>query len=341
MVVHRAAVAALEEFGCHDVASIERLPQGVKNLTYRVHADGEDWVLKCHRQPGAKEQLASSQRLELACSEAGLPVPSPRRGRAGEMHVKIPAGLFTMQPWVAGQQISIDQRDDAHARHPDLARRLGALLGELHRIGSRQPKVVRFTTHELLAAPQRIVKNIRFGRPYRFRKTLRLRLHAGRTDFGSWILEHLPGLYREAAALAEPLVAPRIDSSDLVFAHNDLNWENFIFDEEFQVVALLDFDNASAIPRTLEVGSAAAVLLGADRERLEEFLTAYTDVAGCEVDPAAVEIAMRWKCVRSILWSVDAHLSGRVGNPEMIATWCQHLHECLAALGPLDASQDR
>lgn len=341
MALYRAAVAALEEFGYRDadVKSVERLPMGVKNLNYRVRAGGRDWVLKCHQGHGAGQRLEFSQRLELTLADAGLPVLRPTQVASGKATVETTAGLFTLHPWVEGRQISIDQRDTTHARHPDLARSLGMLIGEVHRVGltalpSADPRTVDVSS--LLSGPRRTVRSIRYGRPYRFRKTLRLRLHPRRSEFGTWILRQLPSLRREAARLPTAAVAQRIDSTDVVLAHNDVNWENLIFDDEFSVLALLDFDNAAPMPRSLDVGAAAAVLVGAAEDRLAEFLDGYVQAAGVRVDESAVLLGMRWKCLRSILFSVDAHLSDRIGDTEMVATWCRHLHECQLDLPPLE-----
>ena len=79
-----------------------------------------------------------------------------------------------------------------------------------------------------------------------------------------------------------------MDGSDIVLAHNDLNWENLVLGDDLEVLAVLDFDNACLLPRALDLGAAAVVLVGSDERRLDDFLQAYADAAGREVDCAAV-----------------------------------------------------
>lgn len=332
-----ARVLARFGFAGDDVERLERLPQGVKNLNYRVRAGGQDWVLKCHQAAGAAQRLAFSHAFEERVADAGVPVARLRRPTAGGTFVETEAGVFTLHGWVEGRQISIEERDTAHARHPDLAGSLGGLVGDLHRAGRDVPGEDggRVAGQALLAAPRRTVASIRHGRPRRFRKTARLRWRRQRSDLDSWILASLPELFREAALLSSPHVVGMVDEQDHVLAHNDLNWENLVLDQSGAVLALLDFDNAAALPRALDVGAAAAVLVGADEVRLDGFLAAYSRAYGSDVDRDVVHLGMRWKCVRSMLWSVDAYLSDRVADPEMLLVWCRHLHSCLRALPPL------
>lgn len=335
--VDRAAQFALRQFGYapSDVESMDRLPQGIKNLNYRVRAGGQEWVLKCHQAAGAAGRLAFSHRLELTLANAGFPVAELQRLESGDTFAKTEAGIFTLHAWVRGQQISIDARDLAHDQHPGLAGELGSMLGLLHRCGADAlgEPVAMVDVAALLAGPSRTVASIRHGRPHRFRKTLRLR--TSKAEFDRWILRNLAGLYRDAANLSSPRAASLIDPADGVLAHNDLNWENLIFDQELDVAAVLDFDNACLMPRALDVGAAAVVLVGADVARLDRFLAGYSAEAGEQVSRAAVLVGMRWKCARSLLWSIDSYLSGRVADTELVATWCRHLHDCLRALPPI------
>ncbi|WP_210438709.1 phosphotransferase enzyme family protein [Nocardioides xinjiangensis] len=337
MALEDAARQALAQFGFHgrDVERLEQLPQGVKNVNFRVRAADRDWVLKLHASPGAAERLMLTHRLETCLVEAGLPVARLHRPAAGGTFVATDAGTFTLHGWVDGHQISIGERDAVHASHPDLVRDLGQLLGDLHREG-RQALAdpdAGVPVESLLSAPARTVASIRHGRPHRFRKTARLRRNGG--AFDRWVLSVLPGLFRDAALLASPRVAAILDPGDVILAHNDVNWENLVLDRDFAVLALLDFDNAAPLPRALDVGAAAAVLVGADEERLHRFLEAYALAFGTAVGRSAVHLGMRWKCVRSILWSVDAYVSGRVADVDLVAAWCRHLAVCWSELPPL------
>lgn len=334
--VDRSAPLALHLFGFSEseVERIDRLPQGVKNLNFKVRARGEDWVLKCHRAPGVADRLDSSHAFELRLFEAGFPVARPQHASAGHTTVQTEAGTFTLHAWVAGQQISIDRRDATLGRYPDLAGALGSTLGVLHRVGveSVADCPARVDIGGLLAGPRRTVTSLRRGRPPHLLKLFRLRLRAPKSEFDRWILSTFPDLRRDAEFLASAEASGALPASDIVLAHNDVNWENLIFDSDFNLRAVLDFDNAALLPRVLDVGAVAAVLVGADDARLERFLVGYSKASGHQAELPTVHLGMRWKCVRSILWSIDSYLSGRVADDRLIATWCRYLYDCLRAL---------
>ncbi|QBX54632.1 hypothetical protein EXE58_03540 [Nocardioides seonyuensis] len=343
------AARALMEFGFTgaEAASLEQLPRGIKNLNYKVRASGQDWVLKCHQAAGAAERLASSHRMELALGQAGFPVAPLRRLESGRTIVETPTGVFTLHAWVEGRQISIDQREQALSDKPALVEELGGLLGELHReaagslghgSGNGQADVLA-----RLAAPSEIAARVRRGGTLGTSKTLKMRLRGPRNEFERWILEVLPDLFRRADRLASPEVASQVDGGDVVVAHNDLNWENVVLSPSLDVLAVLDFDNASVLPRALDVGAAAVVLVGVEPSRVERFSSAYAQASGVSVERSALALGMQWKCVRSILWTIDAYASGKVGRSELAATWCGHLYDSAQTLplwgGPLKCEE--
>ena len=332
-------LSALTQFGFAppEIESVRRMPQRVKNVNFRVRAGGGDWILKTHRA-GAAERLASTQRLELALAESDFPVARLRRSASGETIVTGGTGVFTLHSWVEGQQISIAERDDVLVRRPDLPRDLGSALGTMHRLSTAAlgaPTVSGSEVHRLLAGPRGSVTSIRRGRPPRMFKALRLRLRPHKSAFDCWIVDRLPELYRRAGILASASLAARFDPADAVLAHNDLNWENLVFDPEFLLCGVLDFDNAAPLPRLLEVGAAAAVLVGGDQSRLDDFLAGYATAYGRAPVRDDVQLGMHWKCMRSTLWSIDSYLSGRVADPALVATWCHHLYDCMVSLPPI------
>lgn len=325
-------VLAQYGFAAEQIESFDRLPQRVKNINFRVSAGGRDWILKCHT-PAAAKNLAFSHRLELLLAESGFPVAALQRTDTGATLVEHGGSFFTLHAWVSGRQFTIGQRDRELAAQPALAGDLGRTLGTMHRIG--EPLVSQWPAGAapgwLLAGPSRTVTSIRRGRPPQLFKAMRLRLRPKKTDFDRWILGRLPELYRDAASLATTRF-PEQDAADLVVAHNDLNWENLIFGPGPELLAVLDFDNATALPRALDIGAAAAVLAGGSASRVDEFLAGYRQAHGQAVDLGLVTLGMRWKCVRSMLWSFDSYLSGRVADPALVASWCHHLHGCLRAI---------
>lgn len=324
----------LDSFGLRRVepSHIERLPVQVKNINFRVRTDKGDWVLK--RYPhGHSERLRLTHGLELLLGETDFPTARLQRSETGETLVAHAGAWYSLHSWVEGHQISIDQREQTATQHPAIVEELGGALGTFHALtdGMLHADGATAEAAHLLASGKRAATAIRRGRPPNVFPGARLRLRRHKSAFDNWLVATLPSIYREAEILA---TAPgtAVDSSDVVVSHHDVNWENLLFDDQFKLVALLDFDNARRLPRTLDVGLAAAVLTGADPERLRRFLGAYESTSGHAVDPEAVMLGMRLKCVRSILWSASAYIAGRVGDTSKIATWCQHLEECLHAL---------
>ena len=319
---------ALRHFGWDepDTAALERLPQGIKNVNYRVQDRGAGWVLKAH-PAGAGVRLRRTHPFEQSLAAAGVPVAPLQTTTGHGTFVESEGGVFTLHGWVRGRQIGVAGREVAFLERPTLAGELGAVVGLIHRTGA--PLVDREAQPpdipHLLGAPMRTVASISHGPPHRFLKVARVRARRPTSGFDRWVLEHLTMLRREARSLAGPQPAQVVPGTDVVLAHNDLNWENLILDDDWSLAAVLDFDNAAPLPRALDVGAAAAVLIGSDGPRFEQFLDSYQRSAGTQVDRAAVLLGMRWKCLRSMLWSVDAYLSGRVQDPELVLAWCSAL----------------
>lgn len=319
-------------FAPTEIDGAHRLPQRVKNVNFKVGAGGADWVLKHFPPQQNTERLRCTHALELELSDAGFPVAKLQRATEGQTVIGDSTGYYSLHAWVQGRQISIGERERTLAEHPDLAIDLGRLIGQFHRltVGMTVPdSLPSIEIDQMLMAPKRAAMSIRRGRPPRVFKAHLLRFRPRKSEFDCWILDHLPSLYQHAERLAEVSTNGILPRLDVVVSHHDVNWENLIFDEDFEPLALLDFDNAVRIQRDIDVGLAAAVLIGPNAERLQSFLSAYTDAANHDIDSSIVTIGMQVKCARSILWSIDSYLSGRVADPTIIATWCAHLYECL------------
>lgn len=326
------AVLTAFGFAPSEVEQVEAMPQGIKNRNFRVRAQGREWVLK-HHPAAAAARLRDSHRFEVLLAAAGFPVARLLLPAPGGTFVQTETGVFDLHEWVHGRQFSIEERSVMHAEHPDLAAGLGSVLGDLHREGRQALGDVAgpVAVAELLSAPYRGVAGIRRGRSRRFQVTAKLRRRP-RTDLDAWFLDVLPDIVRQAKLLTSPRLAAHVDPGDAILAHNDVNWENLVFGRSLEVLAVLDFDNARALPRALEVGATAVVLVGADEARLERFTKSYALSAGVLPDPTAVRLGMQWKCVRSLLWSLDAYARGRVADMTMLETWCRHLDADLREL---------
>lgn len=127
------AAQALEQYGCAD-ARLTRLRAG-DNTVYRVEtADGETLALRLHTALRHTAPALESELVWLGhlAGGAGLPVPRPRRSRAGAWVVTLDAGETgplhcTLLGWVAG-----DSLPEGRGFTLGEAGQAGALLARLH-----------------------------------------------------------------------------------------------------------------------------------------------------------------------------------------------------------------
>lgn len=334
------ATRALGQFGLDPsaVESVRPLVSGVgRHHGLRVRADGREWVLKGHSSRRAIDRLAISHALELGLADEGFPVAELRRTASGLTLVAGEHAHYDLHGWVDGDQQAIADRDGLLARQPAVVGELARVLGRLHRISRHLDLgdgAARGDADRLLRSPLASVHRLR--RPSRrlLSRWQALRLKRSTSDFDRWILEVLPGIARYAERLATESIAPLVDASGMGIVHNDLNWENLIWDERMRVRAVIDFDNAAMAPWAAEVGSAAVVLVGTDPHTVEEFVSRYEAVSGAAVDRAVVRLTMEAKCVQSILNTIVLHLDGQGATPLRVQ-WCQHLYGSLGALSEL------
>ena len=336
MAPEPAVLRVLARFGLAPalIESISPLVSGAgRHPGYRVRADRRDWVLKRHTSAPAIARLTVSHPLELRLREAGFPSAPLGRTDTGQTLVREGPAKYSLHGWVDGHQVSIAGRDELIARHPNVVGELASMIGTLHQL-SRTPGddaggQSAVDTDRLLKAPHLGVRALR--RSPAFWRWRALRLKRGMSDFDRWVIDVLPEVVAHADLLASRSVAHRLDRSDTGLIHNDINWENLVFDERFRVRALLDFDNATRAPWALEVGSAAVVLVGAEPDRVEEFVSTYESASQIRVDRDVVRLAMEMKCVQSILNSMTVYIRGNA-DIALRAPWCYHLHESLKTL---------
>lgn len=327
-----AAIArVLAQFGViGPPASVRLLAARTRHQTYLIEAGGNRWVVKRHLSPGGTDQ-PRSHRFESLLGERGFPVARIQHTPAGQTLVQEGAARYSLHAWVEGCHLSIADRDEILTDHPSLVESLATMVGTLHRIGSELADTGgtgSSETDRLLRAPQQLTSALGERRGPAPSRLIRLRLRPRKSDFDRWILDSMPAVV-DAAAWLE---SQSLSSSDTGLIHNDINWENLLFDEELGVQALLDFDNTIEAPRAIEVGAAAVVLVGSDLQRVDRFVAAYEEARGTAVDHRGVDQAMVLKCTRSILVSVRSYLSGEVEDTARLMQWCGHLYASLTDL---------
>lgn len=337
----------LGRFGVANVQvdSVRLLAARGGQQTYQVHAGGRVWVLKRHRQSNAPDRLSLSHALQIQLAQAQFPVAPIQRTATGDTLVSDGAEHYSLHTWVSGTRVAITERDDLLDDDASLVGHFAEVLGRMHTISAGLARMPEHAPDrdpdQLLHAPMHAVRALR--RPGRkiVSPWQSLRLKRGKTAFDRWII----GVFPEVARLADQLRSHSFDQPGSQVGvgaiHNDLNWENLIFDERLRIAAVLDFDNAVRAPWVVEVGAAAVVLVGARHDRVASFISAYEETVGIRVDRHAVELAMTTKCVQSILNSIRRYLTGASEDAPRLAIWCAHLHRSLQELPPLQPSGPR
>lgn len=275
-----------------------------------------NWVLGLLPPQQNTERLRCTHALELQLADARFPVAQLQHSTDGQTFIGDRTGYYSLHAWVKGRQISIDERERTLAEHSDLVIDLGRLIGRFHRLTAAMTtpdSIPSIEVDRMLMAPKGTARSIRRGRPPRVFKAHQLRFRLRKSEFDWWILDHLPTLYQQAERLAEMSTDGILRASDIVVAHHDVNWENLIFGEDFEPLALLDFDNAVRLQRDIDVGLAAAVLIGPNAERLQSFLSSYADAAQHDVDSSMVAVRNAGQ-VRSIDPVVDRLVSQRASG---------------------------
>lgn len=318
----------------HSLKSVSPLVSGAgRHQGFRARTDRGEWVVKRHR--GADiQRLSRSHRLESRLAEVGFPVAPLCRSDSGESLIEEGAAHYSVHGWVEGTQISIGHRAELIDRRPTIVGEFAGMVGTLHRIsrslddGSED---LHTDLHRLLRSPMLGLRALRRPRRSVLSRWQVLRLRRNKSDFDRWIIRVLPDIAGRADRLASQAVAHRFEGSDMGLIHNDINWENLIFDEGLAVRALLDFDNAARAPWAVEVGSAAVVLVGAEPQLVSEFVEAYEDSSQIRIDHDLVQLAMEMRCVRAIVTSVVTYLDGNA-DLTLRAPWCYHMYDSLQML---------
>lgn len=327
----------LARFGFHatSIESVQPLAAGTHQHSLLVRAGGGAWVLKRQTSISAVRRLGLSQPLEARLAEIGFPVAPIQRAESGQTLVQDGAAHYSLHAWVSGRQAAIADRDRLIAQYPDLLGALASSLGALHQV-SRELDLhegdrAGTSVDRLLGSPRYAVRAIRRPRPLLSRWHA-LRLKRDKSEFDRWIIRAMPHVAESARRLARRSIAADVNPAGIGLIHNDVNWENLLFDDRYRLVALLDFDNATTAPWVIEVGAAAVVLAGSERSRVDEFVSAYEDAVGAQVDRDLVELAMTLKCTQSILNSINTYLGGNAGDLGLLSSWCFHLYESLQDL---------
>lgn len=341
MIAESTLAKVCGQFGLHEVEPdrVRPLTARIRPDSFQIRADGRDWVLKRHTAGAELARLPAAHRLELHLHAVGFPVAALWRSPTGMTLLEENGVHYSLHEWITGRRFAVADRVRLNRQDPKFLGRLGSTLGSLHTAstaaGLRNADLPVTAVPTLLTGPAEIAHRIR--RPRRRIPPLslwqQLRTQRVKNDFDEWIIGVFSDITRAADDLPLSPAAQRLQQSEIIPIHNDINWENLLFDNDLDLVALLDFDNLCRSPRLVEVGAAAVVLAGSDHDALQQFISAYEETTRLSADREALVLAMRAKCLRSILVSISTYLRGDLTETTLLQSWCQHLHASFLELG--------
>ena len=293
-----------------EVESFKVIPVRLQNQNAKVRVAGVDYVLKCYESARLPKNIALSHELQHKLCAAGFPVAKLELLKNGESLWGEGDYAYSVHQWVNGQHYEFLTPDSAV---PELlVDEVATCLAHLHAL------VVQELPYSGVVTSSRMVQD-ELGQSTlaKSRHLWRLRLRWSKSALERRALVAWPVM----AKLADRIVYDNEDFGEILLAHNDINWQNVVFDASGKLKALIDFDNIRYVPRALEVGYAALVLVGADEAKLSRFVATYTEQSGQKVDINAVRLAMRIRCLRSFGWAFQAILNRRIGDEKVLLTW--------------------
>lgn len=328
------AILSHYDFYSGKIDQFEVVPQRLTNLNARFRIDEKQRVIKRYNDRNTPQRLALSHQVQQFLTAHQFPVARLEQTHSSATLVEHGEHYYSVHEWVSGQHIDgINLHAQGKPPADDIIREVAKGLGHYHRLMQGQFLAQERMDHDTVSAALRQPANIavRIGQKRRREplRTLQQKLRLHKTPLEKWLQNALDPLMRQAEQLAniDPASSPAMH--ELIVAHNDINWENLIFDDAARLRAIIDFDNAAILPRLFEVGAAAIVIAGTHRRQRELFLDAYRQASGLDTEPSALATGMKIKCLRSMLWSALSYMQGTVADSEMLAEWCFYLDACL------------
>lgn len=303
------------------------IPQRLVNQNARFRIGSRQWVIKRYDANALPANLALSHQLQLKLASANFPIAPLEVTKTGDSLIKSGSHAYSVHQWVQG--IHHNPIETGCKISSKQIEQIAVMLGRFHALVTQQcehhlePDFSR--ARQLFASPLASANALfitnRLGiSPYSLMKW-----KPKKSSLDRWILATLPKFKHLSKQLAN--IAPDDFPSlqDIILTHNDINWLNLIFDEQDQLLAIIDFDNLQLAPRQAEIGFAALVVTGSDRTRLMAFLEHYQAASGLTTDLAAIRLCMLVRCARSFLWSIQAYRGNMIEDIKMLEAWMRYL----------------
>jgi Ser/Thr protein kinase RdoA (MazF antagonist) len=338
----------LRRYGAGEPIACETLTEGLLNRGYRLATTRGRFFLK-HHLDGDPDvgsdavaaplvDLEEQHRATAALATLGLPVAPPLAARDG-CTVTVHAGRrYALHPWVDGQHRGGGELSPAECR------RLGALLGRVHRgLEHVLGQIAGQVGHAVLGSPPRRSPAPVSADPAETNAVIdrllaRIRCRPRRDSFDE-LAEHR---LTERRALLREHAHRRPNRSQTPaqgWVHGDFHPLNLLYRAD-EPAAIIDWDRLGVQPRAEEVVRAAAIFfLRPDGElelrKVRAYARAYRHGTCTDADEMAAAVHRVWWERLNDFWILRWHYEreDHRADPQFAATaalvlwWTRHAHE--------------
>jgi Ser/Thr protein kinase RdoA (MazF antagonist) len=279
---HAAARRVLAEHGL-DAASLTALTF-VNNATFQARAGDRELAVRIYRprQSSGRAIRAELDWLRAISEQTALSVPRPLAPPAGD-------ALIRTRPAAGGDSLYgvafawLPGESPAPSEHtPELARRIGATIGQLHEHSRRFSPTGEY--------PRR-------------------RLTADQFVFWRLVERHTPGLFRPEHRPVFAAVERRVKElfrgfaeRDYGLVHADLIWKNILVDGP--IIRLIDFESCAWGYYPYDLAPLLLNYLGEPnyRDLRAAALAGYRSVQPLDLDESAIDVLIAARHTRSCFW---------------------------------------
>ncbi len=315
-----------------------RIPQKLYNKNYYFKILHKAWVIKQYDKNAVNSRLYLSHKVQRQLHELGFPVAKLEITKNNKTIVEIKGAFFSIHRWVEGIQFS-PVVESQNMISESIISEIATILAKFHEL---TPNVTldpvsetdMISTDFLLQKTYRQCQHLQQGKGLRFSRINRLKFKVRKNDFDHWILERFPRFFNVSSRLNGFSGENIINMGDMIFTHNDINWQNIIFNKVDKLSALIDFDNSIVGPQLYEVGAAAIVIGGPNKVNISLFLSTYFESSDSGYNEQAVKLSMIIKCLSSILYSIHMYIDKIVIDHSLLENWCCYLDDCLKLILP-------
>jgi len=318
------------------IDSFRSITKNLYNDNFHVQIDGKSWVVKKCQSPIVKSRFMLSHEVQLSLMCDDFPLALLEQTKTKSSFVVIDGVFYTVHRWVAGCHLSPLKKNSLITNN--VVKEIASSLARMHLIVNKGSFVAQdeFNTVSWSSLFNKAINqchNIEKKSLLHFSLIRKLRYKRHKSEFENWIVDRFPFFVKIANELVKDSFVKSYVTSDVkIPVHNDINWENIIFDNNCQLTAFIDFDNLIYAPRLYEVGAATVVITGADKLKVETFIDAYDRAFGVVSPRSLVYVSMLIKSLSSILFSINSFLKMDVGNPKMLIGWCYYLDNSFMSL---------